>query len=201
MEKLIVIDFETTGLSPCRGDRATEVAAVLIEGGKVTDRYQSLMNSGVRVPRHIEYLTGITNEMLLDAPSSESVMNEVFSFAGDTLVVAHNASFDCRFWESELSRIGKNRKQEFACSMLISRRVFPNAPSHKLGALVEYANLPITGRFHRALADAEMTASLMLKIEEELTVRKGVQQVTHKLLLGLQRTPIRQADAFLMQVA
>lgn len=201
LEKMVVIDFETTGLSPSRGDRATEIAAVLIENGKVVDRYQSLMKSGVRVPRYIESLTGITNEMLATAPPSETVMQEVFEFVGEAPMVAHNASFDCKFWDAELARIGRCRRQEFACSMLLSRRIFPDAPSHKLGELVQYAQLPVAGRFHRALADAEMTTSLVLRIEDELVTQMGVKAVSHELFLRLQRTPAHQARDFLTRVA
>lgn len=201
MEKMVVIDFETTGLSPNRGDRATEIAAVLIENGAVVDRFQSLMKSGVRVPRYIESMTGITNEMLVSAPPSEAVMHKVFDFVGDAPMVAHNASFDCKFWDAEIEKIGRVRRQEFACSMLLSRRVFPDAPSHKLAQLVQYAKLPVAGRFHRALADAEMTTSLVLRIEEELVRRMGVREVSHDLFLRLQRTPAHQARGFLTRVA
>ena len=198
---MVVIDFETTGLSPNRGDRATEIAAVLIENGAVVDRFQSLMKSGVRVPRYIESMTGITNEMLVSAPPSEAVMHKVFEFVGDAPMVAHNASFDCKFWDAEIEKIGRVRRQEFACSMLLSRRVFPDAPSHKLAQLVQYAKLPVAGRFHRALADAEMTTSLVLRIEEELVRRMGVREVSHDLFLRLQRTPAHQARGFLTRVA
>ena len=75
MERVAVIDFETTGLSPTQGDRATEIAAVILEGGRVVDRYQSLMNAGVRVPAHIEALTGISNAMLREAPPASDVTN------------------------------------------------------------------------------------------------------------------------------
>ena len=198
---MVVIDFETTGLSPNRGDRATEIAAVLIENGAVVDRFQSLMKSGVRVPRYIESMTGITNEMLVSAPPSEAVMHKVFEFVGDAPMVAHNASFDCKFWDAEIEKIGRVRRQEFACSMRLSRRVFPDAPSHKLAQLVQYAKLPVAGRFHRALADAEMTTSLVLRIEEELVRRMGVREVSHDLFLRLQRTPAHQARGFLTRVA
>ena len=189
MEVVAVIDFETTGLSPGQGDRATEVAAVILEGGKVVDRYQSLMNGGVRIPSFIESLTGISNEMIRRAPPAAQVMQEVADFVGDRPLVAHNASFDCKFWDAELARIERSRQQEFVCSLLLSRRIFPLAPSHKLGALVEYANLPVAGRYHRALADAEMAASLLLRLEDELRERHEVNDVSVELLRRIQRVP------------
>lgn len=191
METVAVIDFETTGLSPAQGDRATEIAAVIIEDGKVVARYQSLMNAGVRIPSFIESLTGITNAMIRSAPSAAVVMNEVSAFVGDIPLVAHNASFDCKFWDAELDRIKLRRyqDQEFACSLLLARRLLPQATSHKLGDLIRYVNLPAGGRAHRALADAEMAASLLIHLEEELRNRHKVGTVTHELLRRIQSTP------------
>lgn len=194
MELVAVIDFETTGLSPAHGDRATEVAAVILEDGKVVDRYQSLMNAGVRVPGFIEALTGISNDMIRKAPPAEQVMHEVSDFVGHYPLVAHNASFDSKFWDAELGRIQRSRQQQFVCSLLLSRRIFPQAPSHKLGSLVEYANLPIAGRFHRALADAEMAASLLLRLEDELRDRHKVRDVSVELLRRIQRVPKSQVE-------
>ena len=75
METVAVIDFETTGLSPAMGDRATEVAVVIVDDGRIVDRYQSLMNSGARIPAFIEALTGISNAMIRKAPPAAEVMN------------------------------------------------------------------------------------------------------------------------------
>lgn len=194
MEVVAVIDFETTGLSPDQGDRATEIAAVLLKDGKVIDRYQSLMNAGVRIPAFITELTGITDAMIRNAPPVAEVMREVFDFVGDYPLVAHNASFDSRFWDAELNRVRRKRRQEFACSMLVARRLFPQAPNHKLGVLVEYANLPVTGRYHRALADAEMAASLLVHMEEELRRRYQLCDVPHELLRKIQKVQKNQLD-------
>ena len=187
MQVVAVIDFETTGLSPLQGDRATEVAAVIVDNGRVVDRYQSLMNAGVRIPAYIEALTGISNAMVRSAPSAEAVMREVSDFVGGIPIVAHNASFDGRFWDAELARIQRTSRQEFVCSLLLSRRLLPLPPSHKLGALVAYAKLPVAGRYHRALADAEMAASLLLRLEEELRLRHQVPDVSIDLLRRIQR--------------
>lgn len=197
MDVVAVIDFETTGLSPAQGDRATEIAAVLMEGGKVVDRYQSLMNAGVRIPSFIEALTGISNAMIHTAPPAAEVMREVARFVGDFPLVAHNASFDCKFWDAEVARIKLKRRQEFACSLLLSRRLLPQAPSHKLGALVEFANLPHAGRAHRALADAEMAASLLAHLTDELRSRFGIRQVTHELLRKIQGVPKAKVEQVL----
>ena len=194
MEVVAVIDFETTGLSPDHGDRATEIAAVLLKDGNVVDRYQSLMNAGVRVPAFITELTGITDAMVRKAPPAADVMRDVSDFVGDYPLVAHNASFDNRFWDAELKRVCRKRRQEFACSMLVARRVLPQAPNHKLGVLVDFTKLPVTGRYHRALADAEMAASLLVYMEDELRRRYKVPEVSHELLRAIQRVSKNQID-------
>jgi DNA polymerase-3 subunit epsilon len=189
IETLAVIDFETTGLYPQYGDRATEIAVMLVRNGQIVDRYQSLMNAGVRINRFITSLTGITNDMVRAAPQASRVMREVADFVGDYPLVAHNATFDRRFWDAELDRIGRTRQQRFACSMLISRRVLPDAPDHKLSTLVAYAGLPVTGDYHRAEADAEMAARLTLYLEETLIERFQLDAVPHVLLTRIQKAP------------
>jgi DNA polymerase-3 subunit epsilon len=189
MSKIVVIDFETTGLSPGLGDRATEVAAVIIDDNKIIDRFQSLINAGVAIPAYIQQLTGISNAMLRKAPPCQNVMRELADFIGDRPLVAHNASFDTRFLDAEWSRIHYKRSQSFACSMLLSRRIYPHFPDHKLGTLVRHLKLPTTGEYHRALADAEMTASLLIKIKYDIKEKYNLSSVPHELLCILQKTP------------
>src|SRR5690554_2783431 len=189
MNTVAVIDFETTGMSPETGGRATEIGVVLLRDGRVVDRYQSLMNAGAWVPPFIEALTGISNEMLRAAPPVDRVMAEAADFVGDHPLVAHNAAFDRRFWDAELGRLGRARRQEFACTLLLSRRIHPEAPSHKLGRLIDFHGLPVAGRHHRALADAEMAASLLLHIQDTLAQRFGLAEVPHTLLRELQSVP------------
>src|SRR5690606_14462757 len=123
-DTVIVLDFETSGLSPDQGDRAIEIGAVLIERGVVTDRFQRLMNPGMRINSFIENYTGITNSMLQDAPPVAEVMAEFAEFMGDHNLVAHNASFDQRFLRAELKRVRKSCTNAFSCSMLAARRIY-----------------------------------------------------------------------------
>lgn len=187
MSAIAVIDFETTGISPDHGDRATEVAIVMVEGGRVVDRFQSLMNAGVRIPSFITQLTGISNAMVAAAPDAAAVMAEASRFVGMAPLVAHNAAFDRKFWQGELARLGLPAPQPFACTMLVSRRLYPQAPNHKLGSLVDYHRLPRTGTAHRALADAEMAAELLGRILHDLRTHHGVARPDHALLMALQR--------------
>jgi DNA polymerase-3 subunit epsilon len=189
MQTVAIIDFETTGLSPDMGDRATEVAVVIVADGKIVDNYQSLMNTGVRIPAFIETLTGISNAMIRNAPPAAQVMNELAEFVGDVPLVAHNASFDCKFLDAEWSRIGRQRQQQFACSMLLARRIYPAEANHKLGMLVSHLGLPSAARHHRALADAEMTAHLWLRMVADIKPQYGLKAVSHELLRALQKVP------------
>ncbi len=184
-----VIDFETTGMSPDMSDRATEVAVVLVSNGQIVDRYQSLMNTGAYIPAFITELTGISNAMVRSAPPAAQVMGELAAFVGDVPLVAHNASFDCKFLDAEWARIGKQRQQPFACSMLLSRRIYPAAPNHKLGTLVRHLGLPQAARAHRALADAEMTAHLWCRMVSDIQQQYALKTVSHELLCMLQKVP------------
>ncbi|MBV4486685.1 3'-5' exonuclease [Pseudomonas sp. SWRI153] len=199
MERIAVIDFETTGLSPNSSCRATEIAVVMLENGRIVERYQSLMNAGVRVPAFIEQLTGISNAMLRTAPPAERVMEEVNEFVGCTPLLAHNASFDQKFWDFELGRIKRTRLQNFACSLLLARRLMPAAPNHKLGTLTSFAQLPHTGQAHRAMADAEMAANLMAHLADELRGKHGVRELNHDLLCKLQKVPAAKVGEHLQR--
>ena len=195
METLAVIDFETTGLSPQEGARATEIAAIVLQDGNIVRRYQSLMNAGVRIPYFITDLTGITNEMVRKAPPAAKVMQEVADFVGDLPLVAHNASFDRKFWEAELARVRRASQHAFACTMLTARRLYPTAPNHKLGTLAAFAHLPDTGKAHRAMADAEMTAHLLCHMEATLVERVKIPHLSHAILRALQRAKVSDLDS------
>ncbi len=161
----------------------------MVEHGQVVDSFQSLMNAGRYIPSFIESLTGISNAMIAAAPAADTVMREASRFVGSAPMVAHNASFDRRFWEAELGLAGEKNQtnQPFACTMLVARRLYPQAPSHKLGVLIDYHRLPKAGRAHRAMADAEMAASLLGQIQDDLRSRHRVARPDHGLLLALQR--------------
>ncbi|ORT51215.1 DNA polymerase III subunit alpha [Vibrio sp. qd031] len=186
---VIVLDFETTGLSPNQGDRAIEIGAVKLENGKIVDRFQRLMNPGFRVSGFIENYTGITNTMLTTADDCATVMNEFADFIQGSNLVAHNASFDKRFLDAELELIDRDYDGEFACSLLISRRLTQEAPSHKLGDLVRYHDIDNDGVFHRALADAEVTASLWLVHLACLEQQFSVPNPDFALMNKISKTP------------
>ena len=196
-DTVVVLDFETTGLSPDMGDRAIEIGAVLIENGRVTDRFQQLMNPGFRVSGFIESYTGISNAMLKNAPGCSAVMRDFAGFIGNHNLVAHNASFDRKFLDNEVALARATYGGKFACSMLAARRLYQDAPNHKLGTLVQYKQIPTEGVFHRALADAEMTAHLWLRMLEDIGEEYNLGHVPFAVMQKLSRTAKGSVRAFL----
>jgi len=193
----IVIDFETTGLSPKYGDRTIEVGAVRIASNQIVDRFQSLMNPGMRVSGFIQEYTGITNEMLCSAPTIREVMHQLKTFIAHHHLVAHNASFDSRFLDAEFKRINHQCRNQFGCSLLVSRRLYPEAPDHKLETLVRYKELKTAGIHHRALADAEMTAHLWLRMIADIKEKYGLQHVQFGLMQQLMKVPKKKVAEFI----
>jgi DNA polymerase-3 subunit epsilon len=197
-DSLIVLDFETTGLSPDMGDRAIEIGAVRLEKGLVVDRFQALMDPGKRVSGFIENYTGITNRMLSQAAPCNEVMDEFADFMGDSNLVAHNASFDKRFLDAELSRISRGYNGNFACSLLVARRLYQQAPNHKLGSLIAYKNIPSEGGFHRALYDSEMTAKLWMTMLEDISQIRTTKDVPFRFIQKLTKTPKNAVNKLLL---
>ncbi len=194
---VIVLDFETTGLSPTHGDRAIEIGAVRIENNTIVDSFQGLMNPGFRISSFIESYTGISNSMVALAPPCEVIMEQFAEFIGDWPLVAHNASFDTRFLDSEFQFIGRSRCNPVACSMLTARRVYPHADNHKLGTLVSYCDIDTDGTFHRALADAEMTGHLWISMITHIEDTFGIREVPFELMQKLARVSKVKASSFL----
>lgn len=196
---LIILDFETTGLSPAQGDRAIEIGAVKLVDGIVTEEFQQLMNPGRRVSSFIENYTGITNRMLATAPPCDEVMAKFADFIGSDNLVAHNASFDQRFLDAEFQRIGHQYKGDFSCSVLLARRVFQSAPSYSLGNLVSHLGIESTGGFHRALYDAQMTAKLWMALYEEIQRQVKNPTLTFALIQKMVKTPKKSIAKLLAQ--
>ena len=186
---LIILDFETTGLSPDSGDRAIEIGAVKLENGEITDQFQELMNPGHPISYFIEDYTGITNNMLNKAAPCGEVMARFADFIQGQNLVAHNAAFDKRFLDSELQRISSGYDGQFTCSLLVSRRLYQTAPNHKLGTLINYKGITSNGSFHRALYDSEMTAKLWLAMIDDIQQKTQLDEVPFSLIQKLAKTP------------
>jgi len=200
-DSVVVLDFETTGLSPQYGDRAIEIGAVLVEEGRIVDRFQKLMNPGFRISSFIEAYTGITNEMLKGEACCEEVMAQFSEFIAGHNIVAHNASFDKRFLDFELKRANRSYEGVCCCSLLVSRRIYQDSPNHKLQTLVSHAGVPTIGSFHRALADAEMTAHLWLAMIDRIRQQYGIPTVFFDQLSELSRVDKLYAHRYLTSLA
>ena len=196
-DTIIVLDFETTGLSPDLGDRAIEIGAVRIDRGKLVDRFQKLMNPGRPVSRFIEDYTGISNSMLQEAESNADVMRQFSDFVGDSNMVAHNAAFDRRFLDAEYARISQSYSGEFTCSLLATRRIFQNSPDHKLATLVKHIQIEADGTFHRALYDSLMTAKVWNAMLAHIRDQYGIRDIPFSLIQRLNKTPKKSVRHFL----
>ena len=161
-ESFSVLDVETTGFSPQR-DRIVEIAVVRLEAGTVIGRWSSLVNPGIPIPWPAQATHGISDEAVQRAPRLLDVLPTVARLVQRSTIVAHNAAFDSSFLP-ELRR-------PWMCTLEMARRAFPNAPNHRLGTLISYLGIDRQLRdlrLHRAGADAEATALLLLACLEEL---------------------------------
>ena len=194
-----MLDFETTGLSPARGDRAIEIGAVRIVDGRITERFSELMNPGVSLPPFITGLTGITDAMLAGVPPCEEVMDRFADFLGAGPVVAHNVNFDRLFLEAELRRIDRWNEPPLGCTMECARRLITDAHNHRLGTLVQHCCIPNEGTFHRALADADMTARLWLHLLGILKRQWDLDPVPFSFMQQLMKANRKHPEVFLQE--
>ena len=173
--RFVVVDVETTGLSPSKGSRIIEIGAIRIEGGEINQEFHSLVNPEVRIPLSVQKVHGITNEMIENAPGPEAVFPEIKRFIGRATVVAHNVTFDLGFLSAELARLGIGFNPPRQCTLQISRRWFPNLPNHRLLTVARHVlgDLPENLHLHRALDDARLTARMWVGMMGDKICRKG----------------------------
>jgi DNA polymerase III subunit epsilon len=199
---IVMLDFETTGLSPAMGDRITEVAALRIVDGRVTERFVSLINCGVRIPSFITQLTGISQTMVDAAPPVERVVPQLLDFIGDDALSAHNASFDEKFLKAEAERLCLSpRHAGLVCSLKLSRRVFPGLTSYKLGLLSGQLGIRFRSAAHRAESDAEVAAEVLIHIGRHLGSAYGLGPVAPQLLVAVNKLSAAKVPDFLHKYA
>ena len=168
----LVFDLETTGLDNQR-DEIIEIGAVKIKDGKIIDRYSSIVCPEQSIPLKITELTGISQEMVNDAPCITDIIDEFLDFAGDAVLTAHNVSFDYGFMRSILKRTGRPYPDNPVLDTLsLSRALYPGLKNHKLNTLCEKFGINLKNH-HRSLDDAEATAELLLYMFKELK-NKGI---------------------------
>jgi DNA polymerase-3 subunit epsilon len=167
----VALDLETTGAKAGTG-KITEVGAVRIEGLRVVEEFQTLVNPQRPIPPIITHITGITQSMVMDAPRIEEVIPSLLEFIEGTVVVAHNAPFDVGFLNYELHRLRSRRLGEGAIDTLpLSRALVPGLVNYRLGTVAQALDAPVTA-CHRALADAQAVAHVFLRLTEVLQSRE-----------------------------
>ena len=161
-----VFDIETTGLSVVE-DKITEIGAVIVKNGEVVDRYNSLVNPQMTIPEEIVRLTGITDDMVKNERTIEEVLPEFLKFAGNRILVAHNAKFDIGFIRKACELQGLEFNYTYLDTVALSRFVNPELKRHKLNIIAEHYKL---GEFnhHRACDDAEMLGLILIRMFEKL---------------------------------
>jgi DNA polymerase III subunit epsilon len=168
-----IVDIETTGGSAAF-HKITEVAILIHDGKQVVDEYQTLINPECGIPMGITSLTGITNEMVADAPKFFEVGKEIFEMLENNIFVAHNVNFDYSFLKHEFQSLGGNLNLNKLCTVRLSRKILPGYKSYSLGKLCDELGIGINGR-HRAMGDAKATAELMtllIESDDELHIEK-----------------------------
>ncbi len=166
--EFVVFDIETTGLN-VNFCGITEIGAVRIKDGEILDTFASFVNPGMPIPSNIVALTGITDEMVSDAPDTKSALTQFLKFIGDSILVAHNARFDMGFIAKKCEECGLEFHNDSIDSIAIAKIVLPDVKSYKLNKLADYYKIPL--KHHRAVNDAECTAKILLKMFAALEQR------------------------------
>ena len=177
----VVLDLETTGGNALR-DRITEIAAVRIENGLETARWSTLVNPGVRIPPFIQALTGISDDMVQEAPKFEDVAHKLLEILDGAVFVAHNVRFDHGFVQNELARLDMAFKVKTLCTVRLSRKLYPQHKGHGLDAILQRHGLHTMAR-HRAMGDVEVVMQWLKVATQELGAA-SVERVALDLLQG-----------------
>ena len=191
-EEFVIFDVETTGLSSS-ADRLTEIGAVLVAKGQVLDRFQTFVDPQRPIPAEITKLTGITDEMVKDAPKEGDALRALLSFAGHRTLVAHNASFDMSFLRAAAARTGQLVQNAFADTLAIARCALPQLKNHKLDTLA--AHFQVSFRHHRADDDSRALAQIFFGLVE-MGKERGARRVGDLLHVFGNRRDLRMAKTF-----
>lgn len=166
-----VVDIETTGLSP-QTNEIIELSAIKVREGKAVENFTTLVKPQGYINSYITNLTGITNEMVKNAPSIESVLSAFCEFIADDCIMGHNVNFDLRFIKYNVQKhLSKDLLNESVDTVKVARKFCPKLQSYKLANLANHFDIDAQGH-HRALKDCEMTLNLYNKIIESLKISK-----------------------------
>jgi len=170
----VVVDVEATG-AKTPPNRLIELGAYRIHEGRIVDKFLSLVNPEIPIPRFVVALTGITNEMVKTAPVFADIAPRWLDFVSESVLVAHNAPFDTSFLNHEISRVypGHRMVNPHLCTVRLSRRALPELTNHRLDTIASHFSIPIISR-HRAGSDALATAKLFLLLLSRLEEEHGI---------------------------
>ncbi|MFH1063615.1 MAG: exonuclease domain-containing protein [Candidatus Woesearchaeota archaeon] len=191
----VVLDIETTGLSK-HIHNITEIAAVKFCGKKRIGEFQTLVNPQEHIPSFITKLTGIDDAMVKDAPTIDQVLPGFFDFLGDSIIVAHNATFDYGFISTNAERhLGKGLDNDKLCTKKLARRLLPDLYSRRLGSVCEHLGI-VNEQAHRAMGDVDATARVFHKFMSLLD-KCGLD--TRESVLKFESMPVWKATNLLNQ--
>lgn len=179
LPNLVFLDIETTGGSHTR-DRITEVALIKIEAGELTTTWETLLNPGMPIPKHITTLTGISNEMVKDAPVFEDIAGALYSHLEGMVMAAHNSRFDYGFLKSEYKRMGGTFRQRTLCTVKLSRTLYPHVQGHSLDAIIKRFGLKTDVR-HRGMGDVQLMLDFLEAAKHELGSVKVLEAISKQL--------------------
>ena len=178
-ELYAVIDIETTG-GNSKTDRITEIAIYRFDGEEITDEFTSLVNPECNIPYFITNLTGISNDMVKNAPKFYEIARKIVEFTEGYVFVAHNVNFDYGFIKQEFKNLGFEYSRKQLCTVRMSRKLIPGLPSYSLGNLCKSLEIPIHSR-HRAAGDALATVQvlkLLLSRDEESKIKQSLKKIS-----------------------
>ncbi|MFN2406637.1 MAG: PolC-type DNA polymerase III [Pyrinomonadaceae bacterium] len=175
--EFVVVDVEATG-AKTPPNRLIELGAYKIRGGHIVDKFLSLVNPEIPIPRFVASLTGISNEMVRQAPVFAELAPRWLDFVTDSVLVAHNAPFDTSFLNHEISRVypGHRMVNPHLCTVKLCRRVLPELGNHRLDTVASHFSIPIVSR-HRAGSDALATAEIFIMLLTKLDESHGVKDL------------------------
>jgi DNA polymerase-3 subunit epsilon len=188
-----IVDIETTG-GYAANNAITEVAIVLHDGNREVKRYETLINPGMTIPRYVQALTGITDDTVADAPYFNEIAPVIHEWLDNAIFVAHNVNFDYSFLRHQLKACGLDLDRPKLCTVRLSRKTFPGAPSYSLGNICRHLGIEVTNR-HRAGGDADATVLLFEKI-----LRDGGQEHIRQMLKGKSKDQYLPANLVASQV-
>ncbi len=179
--EFVVFDIETTGLSAAN-DQIIEIGACRVKGGQVVDRFSTFVNPMIPIPEDITGITGITDDMVKDAPIIDSALRDFIDFCKDAPLVAHNANFDVSFIKQAATRLGISYHPVSVDTLELAKVLLPELKRHKLNLVCDFLGIELNGH-HRAVNDAEATAQMFIKFLSDLSKQniKNISEINSAL--------------------